>query len=78
MLESFVILTGVGLSAVGAAGGVGPNASAGVLVEVKTCRAGDLRCLPLDAVVEDMANRLIGMREVAVPPGAEVVRLWWF
>lgn len=58
-------LTGVSVASLSLRG-VGPHTCAGVLVEMQTLRALDLNRLALDAIVEDVADRGVGMRKEAV------------
>lgn len=55
-----------------------PHARSAVLVKVQSCGAGDFDRLAVDAVVEDVAHRRIGVGEETVSSRALLRRLWRF
>lgn len=56
-----------------------PDAGSRVLIEVQTTLALRLNVFTINARVENIANRLIGMGEDSVLPRAVVIRAaWWF
>lgn len=61
--------------AAGTAGGVGPHAVAAVLVKVQSVGAGQLGKVSINAVVELVADRRVGMGEESVEAGAVGVAL---
>lgn len=75
-LESVLQLL-LGVNAALAVGGVGPDARAGVFVEVQSSGALVLDVLAVDAGVEDVTDRRVWMGEEAVLPRAEVVLSFW-